>query len=262
MNISFISDFIDIIIKNPVIVLIIMICTPLGIFISIKSKRKKSFKFCGNYIVLIENFIQNINGLNIKYFENDIKSFTIARFIFWNNGNETIRNSDIPSKDKFCIEIKNNYNILNASLLKVTNDSNNVSFKLSENKKILYIYFEYLDKHDGFVLQIFHNSSDSKPFIINGSIMGFGEIKKGFTIVNSPFSKILGKFFKQEYHSYIRRIIYFIIILIYILSLMLNNDIFTKCLFIFMLLFLILDSNLFSVKIPKRLKEYFEQILL
>jgi len=256
--------YIQSIIGNPWVIFIIMVGTPLGIIISsiffIKSKIKTSLKFCIGGIILIKDFIQKINGLTIKYLNNDIKTLIVENIVFWNNGNEPIRHNDIPENEKFSILVSDEkYNIYNASIIYTTNLSNNISINLSENGKELNIDFEYMDKHDGFILQIFHDGTDLTN--INGSIIGFGKIRKGFSSLKSPLAKFIAKHINENYRTKAEMISYLIFGIFYFLSLALwiIIDVFISSIIMVILicLYFIFSTKVFATKIPKNLKKNF-----
>ena len=174
MDFSRIIDFFN---QNSLILWIIGIIIALILFI--KGKRIKSIKFCIKNDPLIKDFDRQIEKLNIEYSGKQIKTFTITKIAFWNNGTETLNRSDIPINDKFTISIDNDFDILDASIIQESNKSNAITINFLDDKKMLLIDFEYIDKNEGFVLQLFHNDIKSDHISINGTIKGFGKISKG-----------------------------------------------------------------------------------
>ena len=129
---------------------------------------------------MFEGFVKKIKGLSIQFSGKQIKTLTITRITFWNNGTETINHNDFPTNDPFSINIQNGYEILDASIMKSNNISNDVKINLSDDGYKIDVDFEYLDPKDKFIIQIFHTGTeDSSDFKIFGSIKGFGKIYKG-----------------------------------------------------------------------------------
>ena len=58
--------------------------------------------------------------------------------------------------------------------------------------------FEYLDKQDGFVVQIFHTGINQDLFNINGTLIGFGEVTKGKSSEKPLYDRIIDKFVKDK----------------------------------------------------------------
>ena len=250
--------------QNPWIVLIFMSFTPISILLAIiffiKSRRKKSFIYYLRNDSLIKDFIQKIEGLNISYSGKNINTLTVTKIVFWNNGTDTIIRNDVPNNNIFSITIENDFDILDASIIQIVNQSNDVKISSSSNSKIINIDFDYFDKNEGFVLQLFHNGLDSDNIKINGAIKGFGEISKGRknenimqTITKESFSPII-----------ISAIITFIIprLLSFELHIVLS------IIFIFVPFTVLLGYIKYKIlyPVPKKLKKYFyssvEQIIL
>jgi hypothetical protein len=88
------------------------------------------------------------------YSKQKIKNLTVTKFAFWNAGKETINNTDIAKSQPLKIIIDNNHEILDFEKEYENNPANEFSFSLSDDKKILSINFDYIDKNQGFILQI------------------------------------------------------------------------------------------------------------
>jgi len=187
-------NFINSLKENSLLIFILSIFSPIGFILAIifyfKSKRKKSIKYCFTDYSLIEDFVGNIDGLDIQFSGTPIKTLTYTQFFFWNNGTETIHHSDFPNNNPFSIVIDNSCDILYISDVLSNNISNNAVAVLTEDKKRINIDFEYLDKKDGFYLKIFHTSNvyPRRRIILNGSIKGFGNLSNGEAYINSSFS--------------------------------------------------------------------------
>jgi hypothetical protein len=186
MDNSLFTNFINALTQNPWVNLISIfgafIAFPslfLAIFFYIKGKTKKSIKYISRYDTLIDKGIdQKVIGLSISISNKQINKLAVSRIAFWNNGNKTLTCNDIPTLSKFTITINNDYDILDVSIIETLNPKNNISVTLLEDSRTIDIYFEYMDKNDGFVLQIFHTGNDLSALKINGGIK-WGKISKG-----------------------------------------------------------------------------------
>ena len=178
-----ISQLVSVINQNPWLILCSLILNPVTIILSIiffiKNKKTVSIKYCLKNDLLISDFIQKINNLNIDYSGNIIKTLSIAKIAIWNDGNLTINNNDFAKKDNFFISIDNDFEILDTSIIQTINTSNDIKVELSNDKKKIAIAFDYLDKKEGFVIQLFHTGTNIKIFNFEGSLKGFGKISKG-----------------------------------------------------------------------------------
>lgn len=187
-------DFIEILTQNPMIAMFSIILSPIGIILAVvfylKSRKIKSIKHYFKSDLLIDDFIQKIEGLTIKFSDKSINRLMVTKIAFWNNGSETINFEDIPNNDKFSISIKDNFNILDVTIINILNKANNIDFLLSDDGKEISISFDYIDQKEGFIIQIFHTGTSSEIFEINGTIKGFGKIFKGKHNKNYKFSII------------------------------------------------------------------------
>jgi hypothetical protein len=249
-----ISNMISSLIQNPWIIFISLFLAPVGVILAIlfyfKSKRKKSIKFCQKNDLLIRDFIQKVDGLNIEYLGNKIKTLSIAKIAIWNDGTETINGYDIPKHDNFFISIDNNHDILDVSIIQTTNKSNDIKVKLSEDKKEINIDFEYLDKKDGFVLQLFHTGIDIENINLNGSIKGFGKIIKGKSQLKPTLHKIIKELLPP-----------FSGLIVLIIASLFSFNINSTLIIIFMLLLYILFAYItyrILMPVPFKLKTFFE----
>jgi len=95
--------------------------------------------------------------------------------IFWNGGNDTIRNEDFPLKGK--LSISSNSNELELNIKKMSD--NFMSLKLERNENYISINFDYLEKGEFFVLE----TTDKSNLTITGKLVGGkGLINKSITL--------------------------------------------------------------------------------
>ena len=197
-----ISEIISLVTQNSWVNFFGIILAPFGVFFSIffflKNRKIKSVRFYSTHNTLITDFVQKINYLNIRFFNKEIHRLTVSKIAFWNNGTETIRHSDIPSKGKIFIDISGEYRILNCSIIAQTNITNNITAELSHDGKRIGINFEYMDKQDGFVLKIFHTGDNQVIFNFNGTVIGFGKVAKGKASERALYDKIIDKIIKNK----------------------------------------------------------------
>ena len=168
------------ILQNPIITIMLVLIAPTSFIYAIINNRKnrkyKSLQYCLNSELLINDFSQKIYNLEIKYLKTKIDRLMVSKIVFWNNGSTTINSVDIPDSDKLSIQISNQFEILDVYMVVTSNESNKITFDLSSDKKAIHIDFDYLDKKDGFILQIFHTANDYRYLEINGYIKSYGKI--------------------------------------------------------------------------------------
>ena len=101
---------------------------------------------------------------------------------FWNQGNETINSSDIPTTKPLSIEIDDGVDILDVQLIKVVDEANQCAVgkptKADDGSYSIPMHFDYLDKGDGMVAQIVHNGDANHRVKVRGKIKGVKTIAK------------------------------------------------------------------------------------
>lgn len=168
----------------------------LGVFLSVffyrKSKKNKAPTYIVRTINLMTKRIRNIDILQVLYAGQNISNLSVTKIAFWNAGKETIDKSDIACISPIKIEIKPEYEMLDANILFQKNKSNNFKIELSEDKKNISINFDYLDHKEGAVIQILHTGNENEDISISGSIKTVKAIKRcGQSVVF--MSKFLNK---------------------------------------------------------------------
>jgi len=240
----------NLIIQNPIISVIVIILTVINFILTIifykNNKDSKSIFYSFKSKVLIEDSVKKIKELEILFSKKNIDRLVITNIVFWNSSKKTINNEDIPVKDKISIIIDTDFYFLDASIIKVVNIINNVICELSEDRKVIHIYFDYVDKNEGFVIQILHTGIQTENLIIKGSVKGFGKIFKGKYFTDPKIkTNILSEF--------IFYIIYLIPGIIYF-NYIYNNLIIIVMYFIFTLLFIWKMWFFYRSRLPKALK--------
>ncbi len=107
-------------------------------------------------------------GLSISYLAQPVICLTKSTVYLWNSGNTTIKRDDITNEDSLQFVSK-------ASTALIINENHsrdacNIKLIPSENREVLLINFDFLDKKDGFSFNVIHDSQEIPE--INGTIIG------------------------------------------------------------------------------------------
>jgi len=222
-----------------ILTIIGLIGTVVGLIIGIKSSRKKIPYYDISGI--------NILSQNMNPSTTDHKELTITKAGFWNGGNETIRKEDIPKGREFTIRIKNNFNIINAELLKEKYDYSNTSITYSH--KEIKILFDYLEKNAWCIIKITHTGNYSNCFVPEGKVIGGKELKR------VPNSSRNAEKYNSVIFDYIA-VIFSIIILALIYKYFLVLHVLTILGSLFCLSFIyIAIMRIFEIRLPSDLKK-------
>lgn len=93
-----------------------------------------------------------------------VPQLTRTHVILWNSGNAMLDGKNIIKEDPLGFEYKEGVEILRASILKVTRDSNKFTANIdpdSTNK--VFCSFDYLESGDGAVIELLHTGEESNP---------------------------------------------------------------------------------------------------
>ncbi len=113
--------------------------------------------------------------LKVIYSEKEIKTITISKLAFWNNGTEHINDTDIAPADPIKIATNEGVQLLDWTILQRTNESNRITVtQPTPNGNHLFINFDFLDKNDGFLIQITHTGNSSRDILLSGTVKGAG----------------------------------------------------------------------------------------
>lgn len=161
---------------NPWVILTSVFITILSLIYAIKTRATKKPRYLITGRNIIHNYRSGIEKLEITSKGVPIPSLTVTQIKIWNKGNKTINRGDITEKDPLTVSISDGFRILGKTIYE-KNEANN--FKLVEvpDKNYLLVDFEYMDKNDGAVIEIFHTGNSPACIDIGGTIKGGGKIK-------------------------------------------------------------------------------------
>ncbi|MGB9941322.1 hypothetical protein [Methanosarcina sp.] len=172
-----------------------------------KSKKEKLPLFCMKSTKILEDLSERYEPLQITYKEKKIKNLTVTQVGFWNCGKETIKKSDIATKDPLSIKTKNNAQILDVKITTSENNPNGFEYNLSTDLSCLIYNFDYIDKNQGALIQLLHTGTSSSDLELKGSIIGFGEpryfYKDPIYPDNTVLNRILIKFTTKKQRQFL-----------------------------------------------------------
>ena len=94
----------------------------------------------------------------------NVPQLTRTHIVLWNSGNAMLDGKNIIKEDPLRFEYNGSVEILRASILKVTRDSNKFTTNIdpdSTNK--VFCSFDYLEAGDGAVIELLHTGEGSNP---------------------------------------------------------------------------------------------------
>ncbi len=179
MNINLITY----IIANPILFNSISIAFAIfGIFLAVvfyfRAQKLRLPTYAIRNFNLIKEKVVRINGLRVSYRRQNISNLSIARVALWNHGKETIRKEDVAFREPLRLVTRSNNEIFEAKIIYQKNEANNFFLVPRPLRQQVLINFDYFDKDEGVILQIFHTGKSSEDIEIQGVIKGVGNIKR------------------------------------------------------------------------------------
>lgn len=147
-----------------------------GYVFYVRGRKAKEPYWTITTINLITGYSSIFKDLEIRYKGNEIPNFTVSKVVVWNNGRETIDRSDLTKVEPLCIRASSDAEILDAKILKVSNAASNFGIELLADRKNILLGFDYLDFHDGAVIQIVHTGIHGEAIFVEGKIKGVPKI--------------------------------------------------------------------------------------
>lgn len=206
---------------NPWLNLVFLILAVAGIAVSfllyVKGRKEKILVYAMKSFNLIHNTAAKVPGLSVSHEGKTINTLTLTKIAFWNKGRGTINREDIAPTDRLAVFPQEEVAILDASIAYKSRDSNN--FALERIGSRVVVDFDYIDFHQGVVIDVYHTGETDAALILRGTVKGghdlIGAIPQDYlldktlgkvsSVVPSPSNSLL---------RFVRIVILLIIILI------------------------------------------------
>jgi hypothetical protein len=141
-------------------------------------RREKKPSWDIHNVLLIKSYKNKYSNLKISYKDNEVETLSVSNIVIWNAGSEPITKTDIETKNHLRIIPKGNVSILESNIIQEKNTSNCLGIDFNTGKNQIEIYFDYLNKGDGGVIQIFHTGTNNKDLDVVGDLVGAKIIQK------------------------------------------------------------------------------------
>ena len=137
-----------------------------------KSIRAKEPMYAMRSENLIRDNISRMTGLKILYNDINIVNLTTTNIAFWNRGAETIDSRDRVESNPLRIGASQEVKILDAKIILENNPSSRMHISLEADGSSAYVFFDYLDKGHGGIIQVIHTGLSSSDLSLIGDIKG------------------------------------------------------------------------------------------
>lgn len=119
------------------------------------NKEKKEFSYSLKTNHLIRKKKSKFEKLHVAYEGQEIENLCISKFAIWNSGNRTLNDVDMVETKELTIYTLNESKILDYELVLSSEKTNNFSIQRIDEHTIK-IFFKYVDKKDGIIVQVIH----------------------------------------------------------------------------------------------------------
>lgn len=143
-----------------------------------KSKKNRIPIYILRTVNLVRENVQKIDTVNILYAGNKVNNLSITKIAFWNDGKETINNSDVAQNNPIRLIIAKDCIFLDAEIIYQKNPSNDFNISISSDNKYVDIAFDYFDFEEGIVLQVFHTGNGSDDISLVGQVKSVKKIQR------------------------------------------------------------------------------------
>ena len=223
-----------------------------GAIISILLVQRKKLLWIMRKEVLIEEWVSEIDNLEIRYDGYEVHNLALIHIAFWNNGKVPITANDIVQN--ICISVPNHFNIFHADVIAQSNITNEFNATVSENKQNIELSFMYLDYKQGAVIEILSDCAYKSQYKMQGTVIGCKDFTSPLTnklLFNGPFYPLYGASLFSLICTYTLLIKYFPEgVVVYLLLMAIQIICVVFCAW---LLKLVADER----KIPKELRKFY-----
>jgi hypothetical protein len=140
----------------------------LAVYFYQKSRRFKRPAYAVTTKNLILDYSSKLRDLQILFKGKDVRNLSVSKIAIWNDGTETIRNSDIADADP--LQISSDAEFLDSTIVFTTSPA--IQFGVQPRGNILRVGFDFLDKNQGGIIQVVHTGSSSEKILLTGSVKG------------------------------------------------------------------------------------------
>jgi hypothetical protein len=144
----------------------------------LRRKKKQPVFLTRSFTVVKKDSISEFPSIKVLFNDSIVSQVTATKVGLFNSGNLAIRRDDIPSKNRFRIEL-NNCEVLEYSFLQKSKSLNEMKITdITENgTPTIYFDFDYLDPGDGVIINVLHNGQHDS-IQIKGHVIDAGNIKQ------------------------------------------------------------------------------------
>lgn len=132
------------------------------------------------------------NDISLTFRGKEISRFTITHLVFWNAGNQAIRESDFAPASPLRLVLPEEAEIFDIRIIAVTASEIRASLDSPETieagaEKAIPVHFDYLDGNDGFCIQVIHDSKSAEGIEFAGKLLGVSKFLSSTSFSQKSF---------------------------------------------------------------------------
>lgn len=183
------NQLVEWIVSNPTISAWITIISLFGVFITIiafcfqlKDKKRKTLCYIINSNTLLDCDVSKINGIEVLFHKEEVKSVAVSKIKIWNSGNEIIENSDFYLDNELKITVPRHEKILAVNITDVTEDVCRAQINITQPCEVQ-ISFYCLEPKQSISLVVYHTNTEESETKVNARIKGGKLINKSIEVL-------------------------------------------------------------------------------
>ena len=143
-----------------------------GFVLHFTGRRQKDLAYAVQGIGVIDESMSSFGDLQVTFNGQSVERVAVSRVLFWHRGEETIHGSDVPDSDPLRIIIGGDARVLSSRILAVSRSVVAPQVATVGETDRVGLDFEFLDRDDGFTVEIVHTGLNPLDLDVTGTIMG------------------------------------------------------------------------------------------
>jgi hypothetical protein len=155
-----------------------------SIFIYFRTRRYRKPTYSKRSIRWYDGAVVPHDDIKLTFRGKIIDRFVITHLAFWNAGNQPIREADFARASPLRIVLPDDTEVFDLRITAITAQEIQAGLESPSaiepgTKKEIPVRFDYLDRGDGFVIQVVHNSKSDKGIEVRGKLPGVSRFYSG-----------------------------------------------------------------------------------
>jgi hypothetical protein len=121
-------------------------------------------------------------SISFRRYDKPVINLSVTRFVLWNGGNHGVKRADV--RKSIALAISDGHSILSRNIIARhrADGLNEFVCTMSDDRLRLSVEFDFIDRHQGIVVQIFHTGLSNEAFGIDGYVQDMGPPRYRYVI--------------------------------------------------------------------------------